>query len=79
MSLFIEQICAKCHLPFEIVDKFAKDEKLCANCKGWLNKDDPTEIVIKPELIDISKVQAETIQNLLWRPTEFTQYIGQNL
>ncbi len=41
-------------------------------------KDKPLEIVIKPEALDTSNLKEDnTIQNL-WRPIDFSQYIGQS-
>lgn len=39
--------------------------------------DKPTEVIIKPEALDTSALsEGQGIENL-WRPTEFSQYIGQ--
>jgi len=41
-------------------------------------KDQALEVIIKPEAIDTSSlVEGEGVENL-WRPTEFSQYIGQS-
>ncbi len=68
-------ICSKCGKPF--LQELA-DTTICLDCTfPNVDKDSPQEIIIKPELIDTSKLQDNTIPKTLWRPTEFSQYIGQ--
>lgn len=40
-------------------------------------KDKPTEIIIKPEALDISNVEKDESETQLWRPSSFDEYIGQ--
>lgn len=41
-------------------------------------KTSPTEVIIKPEAIDTSSLEQDKQQERLWRPSEFSEYIGQN-
>jgi holliday junction DNA helicase RuvB len=51
----------------------------CINCMfpDVEAKNTPQEIVIKPELIDASKLQDGINEKALWRPSDFSQYVGQ--
>lgn len=50
------------------VSKRAKQEK----------KSSPQEIIIKPDILDLSQVQGEGNQTQSFRPTSFKEYVGQN-
>lgn len=41
-------------------------------------KDNPLEIIIKPEALDLSNVKEDSTSEKLWRPISFSQYIGQD-
>ncbi|MEK6880806.1 MAG: AAA family ATPase, partial [Nanoarchaeota archaeon] len=75
---FIDIICKECGIIFKSTDEEATS---CLECQfpskyGKENKSNPQEIIIKPELLDTSKLES-TNNHILWRPSEFNQYIGQ--
>jgi len=68
-------VCSKCGKYFEHIQN--SNRTVCLDCEfPDVEKNTPQEIIIKPELIDTSKLEVGT-QSSLWRPTEFSQYIGQ--
>lgn len=70
-----KRICEKCNKTFEVLESY-KGNNICLDCQGAFDKDKPTEIVIKPEVLDLSNVQ-EGKSETLFRPTSFNEYIGQ--
>jgi holliday junction DNA helicase RuvB len=69
--------CTKCHKTFE--SREDESASICVACMfpEVESKNSPTEIIIRPELIDASKLHNESATQTLWRPTDFSQYIGQ--
>jgi len=69
-------LCSKCGCSYEHCMEIS--DNLCLDCQypDVEKKNNPQEIIIKPELLDTSKLTT-SIQTNLWRPTEFSQYIGQ--
>ena len=71
-----KRVCEKCGKTVTILEKYASEFNLCLDCKGYFDKNKPTEIVIKPEALDLSNV-AEGEGSQEFRPATFEQYIGQ--
>jgi Holliday junction DNA helicase RuvB len=74
----LTSICSKCGKTFYHDETDISN--LCLYCEFpdvEKKKDNPQEIVIKPELLDTSKLEEGT-QKFLWRPENFEQYVGQN-
>lgn len=71
------RICEKCHKTFEVIDspRF-NNNNICLDCSGVLDKNTPTEVVIKPNLLDLSNIQQGEGSNE-YRPSSFKEYIGQ--
>jgi holliday junction DNA helicase RuvB len=70
-------ICSKCGKEFR--NKLNTSNSICLECMFpniEEKKNSPQEIIIKPELIDTSKLEVGS-QKSLWRPEDFSQYIGQ--
>jgi Holliday junction DNA helicase RuvB len=61
-------------LLFNMKEQFIKEWE---DFKPTNNKDNPLEIIIKPEILDTSNIQEGEGNKGLWRPTNFSEYIGQ--
>jgi len=70
------RFCIKCDQDYRTENTF---DGLCLDCSrpNESLKNNPQEIVIKAELLDTSKLTDGISQKALWRPSDFTQYIGQ--
>jgi holliday junction DNA helicase RuvB len=67
--------CKKCLKPFQQMEGTIGE--LCLDCMfPDVEKNKAQEIIIKPELLDTSKLQIGE-QKLLWRPESFDEYVGQ--
>lgn len=74
-TMLTQKLCSKCGKPFQ---HELSTVAVCLDCLfPDVEKDKAQEIIIKPELIDTSKLKDDTVLKVLWRPTEFSQYIGQ--
>jgi holliday junction DNA helicase RuvB len=72
-------ICSKCGQIYSLTEEYLIKDGVCLFCKFpdvEAKKVGPQEIRILPELIDTSKLEVGT-QKSLWRPSDFSQYIGQ--
>ena len=71
-------ICRKCGQSIYSAEQ--KIGGMCLNCAypdaEKEKKNNPQEVIIRPELIDASKLITGE-QKGLWRPTDFSQYVGQ--
>jgi Holliday junction DNA helicase RuvB len=68
--------CIKCGGKYTLVDKSIEDlDKLCPHCLLH-KKPKVQEVIITPALLDTSKLSI-SIQTNLWRPNDFSKYIGQ--
>jgi holliday junction DNA helicase RuvB len=74
---FTTSFCKKCNAVIHHAE--GKTVSLCLDCTypNVEAKNNPQEIVIKPELIDASKLQDGMNNKALWRPSDFSQYVGQ--
>jgi len=73
------RICKKCFKEFEVLVQFQNKTDICLDCQGLLDdeKNKPMEIVIKPEILDLSNIkQGEGSQE--FRPSNWNEYIGQD-
>jgi len=77
MLTLTTSLCKKCNKPFEHTE--GVNDGLCIDCLFPVveSKSNPQEVVIKPELLDISKL-SQSQERVLWRPSDFSQYIGQS-
>jgi holliday junction DNA helicase RuvB len=75
---FTTSFCSQCNSVIHHAE--GKTVSLCLDCKYPTIKVEPKsvqEIIIKPELIDASKLQNGVNDKALWRPSDFSQYVGQ--
>lgn len=70
-------ICEKCLKSFQMLE--CSERNICLACEFPVEQknNNPQEIIIRPELINPSKLTSGKAKPVLWRPTEFSQYIGQ--
>jgi len=67
--------CSKCNKQFEQIEEIKSS--MCLDCAfPDVEKNKVLDIIIRPELIDTSKL-ATQMQTNLWRPSDFSQYVGQ--
>ena len=76
MLTLTSKFCTKCFQEYQTENSF---EGLCLDCQypEVKDKSNPQEIVIKAELLDTSKLVGGINVKGLWRPSDFSQYIGQ--
>jgi len=72
------RICEKCNQSFEVFENY-KGNNICLNCQGYFDEenDKPMEIVIKPEILDLSNLEKQNNERYFWRPEKFEDYCGQ--
>lgn len=78
MLITTKRVCEKCGKIIEVLEDKASEFHTCLDCDGYFNKDKPTEIVIKPEALDLSVLDKEIDSKPhFWRPDSWDCYIGQ--
>lgn len=62
----------------ELRESLANLKVITSNWYVHGQRQQPLEVIIKPEALDTSNLSENTNQENLWRPSEFSQYIGQS-
>lgn len=73
-----ERMCVKCNKTFEVLESYKHVNNICLDCQGYFDKSKPMEIVIRPELLDLSALEGVKKESHFWRPDNWDCYIGQN-
>lgn len=82
MFLTETKICPSCNQPIELdidyIQNDMPDDWVCVSClKEKAKKTGPQEIIIRPEALDLSNLDNDNHNDILWRPSNFDEYKGQ--